>query len=108
MRTHKLFELYPEHTKATNLSILSGGLKLITILLSIAAILGTIGLIVIGTQMTMHIGIRNALFWLMDEWDDILPALFLLWGSVLICGYFSYALKTHASILGTKHTPDTE
>lgn len=108
MREHRLFEIFPQQAKATNLSILGGGLKLMTILLCVPAVLGTIALIVFGAQAYMAFGMRNVIFLLLEEGEEIIPLLLALWGGVAICGYFAHALKAKAAQLGEAVATDAE
>lgn len=108
MRGHRLFEIFPQHTKATNLSILGGGLKLMTILLCAPAILGTIALIVFGVQAYMTFGMRSVLFLLLEEGEEMIPLLFVLWVGVALCGYFAHALKAKAAQLGETVAAEAE
>lgn len=106
MKTNRFFEIYPRQSKATNMSIFSGGLKLMTILMILPAVLITIVLIVLGVQTYMTFGMLNVIFLLFEEGEELIPLLFVLWGGAAVFGYFAHALKVKAAQLGSENNSE--
>ena len=95
----KWFRLYAEHPAASNLSIAGGAVKLLSLVLLIAAILTSLGLLLAGLRLTMAGGLGTALIFLMDEMDDEVFTAFFLWGAVVACRYVACVLQSKAELL---------
>ena len=61
------FQLYPESNRASNLSIAGGAVRLLSLLLLIAAIGATLVLLLAGARLTAAAGVGTALIFLLDE-----------------------------------------
>ena len=60
------FQLYPESNRASNLSIAGGAVRLLSLLLLIAAIGATLVLLLAGARLTAAAGVGTALIFLLD------------------------------------------
>lgn len=99
-KNHTWFELYPHNHQATNLSMAGGGVKLLSILLLIAAIPFTLAIILTCLRLTLAGGPAMAMMYLVDELDDELWTALFLWGAVAVCRYAACVLQCKARILG--------
>lgn len=102
------FQLYPESSRASNLSIAGGAVKLLSILLLIAAIPATLALLLVVLRMTAAAGAATALIFLMDEMDEGVFLAFFLWGAVLACRYAACVLQGKAELLARPQTAPAE
>ena len=93
------FQLYPGSSAASNLSIAGGAVKLLSVLLVIAALLCTSALALSGLRVTLAGGPGTAFIFLMDELDDEVFTAFLLWGAVAACRYAASVLQGKAELL---------
>lgn len=96
----KLFQVYPQNTQATNLSIISGGLRLLTLLMLVGAILLTLSILVIGLPTLPGNGLSTVLWYIAEEIDDQIFAAFFLWCATIFCWYIATVLRTKARLLG--------
>ena len=97
-----LFEVYPDNSLATNLSIAGGGLKIISILLLIAAIPFTLAVILASVRLISASGLITALIFMLDEFDEMIFIVFMLWGAFIIIRYISYVLYAKAQLMKNK------
>ena len=74
------FQLYPESNRASNLSIAGGAVRLLSLLLLIAAIGATLVLLLAGARLTAAAGVGTALIFLLDELGEGMFLAFFLWG----------------------------
>ena len=93
------FKLYPGNGAASNLSIAGGAVKLLSILLLIAAIPATLAILLVAVRMTAAAGAGTALIFLMDEMDDGVFMAFFLWCAVVVCRYVASVLQGKAELL---------
>ena len=96
----KPFEVYPGQTKATNLSIAGGAVKLLSVILMVAAIPCTLGLILYGYRVAAYGGLGYAMLFLLDEMEDALFLTFVLWAAAAACRYLACVLREQAALLG--------
>ena len=82
-KKQKWFTLYEESAAASNLSIAGGAVKLVALLLMIAAIPCTLALLLAAARLTMASGMSTALIFVMDELDDLVFSAFFLWGGAV-------------------------
>ena len=61
------FQLYPESNRASNLSIAGGAVRLLSLLLLIAAIGATLVLLLAGARLTAAAGVGTALIFLLGS-----------------------------------------
>ena len=102
------FDVYPNNALATNLSIAGGGLKLISILLLIAPIPFTLAAVLAFIRLISVSGAITAIIFMLDEFDEMIFAVFVLWSAVFVLRYISCVLFAKAQIIGnsdstTKH-----
>ena len=88
------FQLYPESNRASNLSIAGGAVRLLSLLLLIAAIGATLVLLLAGARLTAAAGVGTALIFLLDELGEGVFLAFFLWGAVLVCRYAACVLQS--------------
>ncbi len=100
----KLFQVYPQNPQATNLSIVSGGLRLLTLMMLIGAVLLTLSIIIMGLRALHGVGLSTALWYIVEEMDDQVFAAFFLWCSTAFCWYITIVLRTKARLLGEKQS----
>ena len=93
------FQLYPESNRASNLSIAGGAVRLLSLLLLIAAIGATLVLLLAGARLTAAAGVGSALIFLLDELGEGVFLAFFLWGAVLVCRYAACVLQSKAELL---------
>ena len=105
-KKQKLFQLYAGNSRASNLSVAGGAVKLLSILLIIAAILCTLALLISGLRITMAGGLGTALVFLIDELDDELFTALFLWGLVVTCRYIACVLQEKARMLAQPNQPN--
>ena len=98
-KEQKLFQLYADNNRASNLSIAGGAVKLLSILLLIGAVLCTLAIGLSGFRIASAGGVGTAFIFLMDELDDELLAAFFLWGLVIACRYTTCVLQAKARLL---------
>lgn len=94
-----LFHLYPENSKAFKLSVIGGGVKLLSLFLLVAAILYTIALLIPGFRVAFAGGVATALLFVVDELDDVVFGAFFLWGAFAVCRYAACVLQARAQLL---------
>ena len=99
MKREKNFTLYPDSAAASNLSIAGGAVRLVSVLLLVAAVLTTLALAAAGVRVTLAAGLSSALIFVMDELDDLVFSAFLLWGLVAACRYVASVLQSKAELL---------
>lgn len=92
------FTLYETDPKATNLSMAGGGVKLLSILLLIAAIPCTLALILAAARIGAVSTAGTVLIYLMDEMDELLVGTFFLWAAVVVCRYAACVLQSKAQM----------
>lgn len=98
------FQLYPDNSRASNLSVAGGAVRLAALLLLVAAVLFTLGPLLAGLRLTAAAGPGTALIFLADEMDENLFAAFFLWGAVLACRYTASVLQGKAELLAQPRT----
>ncbi len=96
------FEVYPNNPLATNLSIAGGGLKLISILLLIAAIPFTLAAALAFIRLISASGIITALIFMLDEFDEMVFMVFILWSAAFVLRYVSCVLFAKAQLIENK------
>lgn len=100
MKTKKpLFYLYPESEKASRLSVIGGGIKILSIFLLVAAILYSLAMLVPGMRILFAAGFSTAIWFIVDELEDLIVGVFLLWGAFAICRYAACVLQAKANLL---------
>lgn len=92
------FEIYPQDSRATNLSIAGGAARLLAVLLTIAAVFFLLALAAEGFHFTRSGGHGNVLLYLLDEADDELGMAFILACGAAVCGYTAHALRRKADM----------
>ena len=92
------FTLYETDPKATNLSMAGGGVKLLSILLAIAAIPCTLALVLAAARIGAVSSAGTALIYLLDEMDELLVGTFFLWAAVVVCRYAACVLQSKAQM----------
>ena len=97
-RNHSWFTLYETDPKATNLSMAAGGVKLLSLLLAIAAIPCTLALVLAAGRIGAVSPAGTALIYLMDEMDELLVGTFFLWAAVVVCRYAACILQSKAKM----------
>ncbi len=102
------FTLYPGHPKASNLSILSGGVKLVSLLLLIGAALASLAVLAVGVRLALVGGLGTALSFLLGELDEELFLAFFLWCAVAVCRYLAAVLSAKAALLAGESAPAQE
>lgn len=98
-KQHNWFRLYPDNSTASNLSIAGGAVKLLSILLLIAAIPTTLAVLLVAVRLTAASGMGTALIFLMDEMDEGVFLAFFLWCAVAACRYAASVLQGKAELL---------
>ena len=106
MKKHPWFQLYPDHPSASRLSVIGGGVKLLSLFVLAAAILYTPALLLAGFRIVAAGGLGTAFLFLMDELDDELLAAFFLWGLVIACRYTACVLQAKALLLVQPGQPE--
>lgn len=99
------FEIYPQHPRATDLSIASGAIRLLAMLLGIAAALMIAAVLAEGFHSASHGWHGSMLWYLVDEMDDEMGMVLVLAGASVLCGYGAYALKRKAEAMGKESSP---
>ena len=97
------FEVYPNNPLATNLSIAGGGLKLISILFLIAAIPFTLAALLAFIRLISASGIITALIFMLDEFDEMIFTVFVLWSAVFVLRYIACVLFAKAQLIENKN-----
>ena len=100
-KTNSWFTLYPQNPQASNLSIAGGAVRLVTLLLLVGAVLGTLGILLAGLRPLQYMG-GNAVWYLLDEMDDELLTVCLLWVGTILCGYAARVLRSKAELLAAQ------
>ena len=93
------FHLYPENDAASRLSVAGGGVKLLSTLVLVAAILYSAAALWVILRVTMAWGMGGALHHLLDDADEGLFGLFVLWGLFAACRYAASVLQAKAKML---------
>ncbi len=104
-KEQKLFQLYADNNRASNLSIAGGAVKLLSILLLIGAVLCTLAIGLSGFRIASAGGVGTAFIFLMDELDDELFTAFFLWAAVIACRYVACVLQEKAKLLAQSGQP---
>ena len=106
MKKHKWFDVYPDNPRATNLSIAGGGVRLLSILLLVAAI--PVSLAVLATVVRIAMvggGISAALMFLVGELEEELAMAFFLWAAVVVCRFAASVLDSKAGLMAAPEAP---
>lgn len=104
-KKQKWFTLYEESAAASNLSIAGGAVKLVSLLLMIAAVPCTLALLLAAARLTMAGGLGTALIFVMDELDDLVFSAFFLWGCAAACWYAASVLQEKARLRARSANP---
>ena len=105
MKKHPWFQLYPDHPSASRLSVIGGGVKLLSLFVLAAAILYTPALLLAGFRIVAAGGLGTTFLFLMDEMDEMVFGAFFLWGVFAICRYAACVLQAKAGLLA-RPAPD--
>lgn len=105
-KAKNLFEIYPNNSQATNLSIAGGAARLLSILLLVAAAFLFLMVLLEGFRFASFGMYGNTLFYLLEEMDDELGMLFFSVAGAMLCGYASHVLRRKAEVL-TKEESST-
>lgn len=100
-----LFHLDPENSRASRLSIAGGALKLLSLLMLAAAVLGTLALLAAVIQLTVSAGFAMALHLLLDELEELPALLFLLWVFFAACWFAAGVLHAKSGLLSQAGRP---
>ena len=98
----KLVVIDAKNSKATNLSIAAGALKLLSILLVIGAILLTLGIFFIGLRPVAAMGLARTIWYLLEELDGA-----LLWCASILCAFVSSVLRAKAMAMMSDSLTDS-
>lgn len=94
-----LFQLYPDSDAASRLSVAGGGVKLLSTLVLVAAILYSAAALWVALRVTMAWGLGGAMHHLLDDAEEGLFGLFVLWGLFAACRYAASVLQAKAQLL---------
>lgn len=103
----KLVVIDAKNSKATNLSIAAGALKLLSILLVIGAILLTLGIFFIGLRPVAAMGLAQTIWYLLEELDGALLCCFILWCASILCAFVSSVLRAKAMAMMSDSLTDS-
>ena len=106
MKKHPCFQLYPDHPSASRLSVIGGGVKLLSLFVLAAAILYTPALLLAGFRIVAAGGLGTTFLFLMDEMDEMVFGAFFLWGVFAICRYAACVLQAKAGLLARPGQPE--
>ena len=98
------FELYPDSDAASRLSIAGGAVKLLSILVLVAAVLYSLTVL----WMLLRVGPGGILHHMMDDWDEGFLPLFVLGGLFAACRYAASVLQAKASLLARSNGEKAE
>ena len=93
------FHLYPDNDRASRLSVAGGGVKVLSILVLVAALLCSAAALWTVLRMTFAWGMGGALHHLLDDGEEGVFGLFVLWGLFAACRYTSSVLQAKAQLL---------
>lgn len=93
------FHLYPDNDRASRLSVAGGGVKVLSILVLVAAILCSAAALWMVLRATLAWGMGGALHHLLDDGEESVFGLFVLWGLFAACQYASSVLQAKAQLL---------
>ena len=102
------FHLYPENDAASRLSVAGGGVKLLSTLVLVAAILYSAAALWVILRVTMAWGMGGALHHLLDDAEEGLFGLFVLWGLFAACRYAASVLQAKAKMLAQSGKAEAE
>ena len=109
MKKHKdCFTVYPQNRQATNLSIVSGGARLLSILLLLASIPALIAVLVMIFRLASFGGLDNIVLYMIEEMDDELVMTFGLWCAAAVCRYAASVLSAKAELLSAPAAQQSE
>ena len=100
-----LFRLDPENSRASRLSVAGGALKLLSLLMLAAAVLGTLALLAAMIQLTVSAGFAAALYLLLDELEELPAMVFLLWILFAGCRFAAGVLQAKSGLLSQAGRP---
>lgn len=92
------FQLYPGSEAASRLSIAGGGARLLSVLMLVAAALCSAAALWAVLGMSAAWGLSGAVHYVLDEWEEMVPLLFVLWGGFAACRYASAVLQAKAEL----------
>lgn len=98
------FAVYPDDKKATHFSMAGGGARLLALLLTAAAALATIALFFMGFRMVSEFGAGTALFFLLDEMDEMLLMVFMMWSGVVVLRYLAHVFSAKAEMAADRES----
>ena len=99
------FQLYPDSPAASRLSVAGGGVRVLSILLLVAAVLCSAAALWVVLRLTLARGMDHALYVLLDDGEEGVLALFLLWGGYAACRYAMSVLHSKAELLARREAP---
>ena len=95
--------LYAESPRASNVSIAGGAVKLLSVVVLIAAIGCTAVLALAAVRLAAMV---PSLWFVLDELEDGLGAVFFLWAAFALCRYLARMLARKAALLAARMGQD--
>lgn len=97
-RKNPWFEIYENDRKATHFSMAGGGARLLALLLTVAAVPVTILLLFAAFRMFSTLGMGRAWFFLLEELDEMLLMVFMMWSAVILLRYAAHVFWAKADM----------
>ncbi len=104
IKRKSLFQLYEGNNRASNLSIAGGGVRMLSVLFLVIAILYTLALLIPGFRIASAGGVGTALLFIIDELSGMVIGVFLLWAVFAACRYTARVLQAKAELLAPAQT----
>jgi len=98
------FQLYPDSDAASRLSVAGGAVKLLSILVLVAASLYSLA----ALWLLFRVGLGGVLHYMLDDWDEGFLPLFVLWGLFAACRYAASVLQAKAGLLARSNGEKAE
>lgn len=100
----KAIPVYPNQPAATNLALASGGVRLLSWLVLIAAIGSTLLALIPAVQVLSMAGLPHGMYYILDELDEVMLLAFALWCVFAVLRYAAAVMRIKADQLTTDLT----
>lgn len=100
-------KIYPNSQHATNLSLAGSGIKLLSWLAIVLAVILTVFIFICFTPYIKTVGMSFGIIKFVDEFEDIILVAIILWCTGIIFRFISEALNIKAEFIGSNQHSTT-
>lgn len=101
LKRRTAFSVYSNNPTATNLSMIAGGVRLLSWLVLAAAAVSTLLILFPAVRVISQAGLNHGLYYLLDELDEVLVLAFGLWCVFAVLRYGAAVIEAKVGQLVT-------